>query len=905
VIHPLTTCLLATMARRAGLVLSTTLLLSTTARADVTWPADQLLPSFPLPAANQDLFINRGNTVNFSWEAEGNALGHNTGHLDGDGWLCQTGVDTANQHMIFGPYDTNVPAGDSTAHFRVKIDNNTADDNKQITIDVRDNTSGQTLATRDITRKQFSSAGDYVTFDLPFTFVGDGHAIELRVYWYGGAYLKVDSISVSHGSDEEVPLFASLKGVVNLKQPRIFSYEGDAFAEGETTWLKALGLTWTKVDDNWSLISKYKSEIKGLIVYDPMVPDTMNLATTLAGAKHALVASPSQLAKLMAGPYNFTILEDLRGRFANKLAVYNYLYSTVWPNLTHRVILGLSTQFHKGAAREYAAALGAAVIWLDPRDAGESPLLDKFLNDMGPNTAFMGWWPEEGSGIERASRHGIATVASDYACNLTVHSGMPRKVDVKPIPAKPILDKKIYVAFWISDGDNLQYVEHLMLKLWNDPKRGQVPMGWTVSPAMLDAMPGALNYYYTSGSVNDALISGPSGWGYGYPNFWKSPETLAQYITKSDEYALRAGLRVVTVWNTITGGIDADVGSAYAQNGPNMLGVSAQNTGGGLTVYDNKLPGFALSCNYCDKPQSVADWVNSSAQGWDGNEARFVVIQAQPWQGITPTTFANVRDSLNGNFVVVRPDTWFQLLRQANHLPIEPHAQITDGIYRLISKVSGKCMALHGSAVEQLDCADDDAQRWHVVTSDAGYTRIRAVKDDTLLLNVEGGSKDEGPNLVAGGADQQWQPVWEAGRDYHLLQRDSDRCADVPNGSADDVQLRQWTCNGSVAQAFRFADPVWPPPVTDDDAGMPMADAGEPGDGDGDGMLADGGHGGGDGDGDGARADGGMSVGDAGSGYGIVKRKPGGCSTTPNVRGSCWQLAGLGVALVLLRRRRA
>ena len=39
---------------------------------------------------------------------------------------------------------------------------------------------------------------------------------------------------------------------------------------------------------------------------------------------------------------------------------------------------------------------------------------------------------------------------------------------------------------------------------------------------------------------------------------------------------------------------------------------------------------------------------------------------------MTPTSFLNVKNSLNANYVVVRPDTLFQLLREAKGLPIEP-----------------------------------------------------------------------------------------------------------------------------------------------------------------------------------------------------------------------------------------
>jgi hypothetical protein len=291
---------------------------------------------------------------------------------------------------------------------------------------------------------------------------------------------------------------------------------------------------------------------------------------------------------------------------------------------------------------------------------------------MGAGSVWMGWWTDEGAGVSAASNYGIATVASDYSTNLTLHSGMPRTINVTAMPAKPAIQNKIYVAFILSDGDNLQYVEHLLRKLWNDPGRGQVPMGWTLSPAMVDAMPGALNYFWTTGTPNDALVSGPSGYGYTYPNLWTNAAQLDQFTAKTEEYNERAGFRVTTVWNTITGGINTNVGNSYAKNAPSLLGVTAQNTGGGLTIYDNSLPGMALSCNYCTGEQAMKDFIASSSAGWDGKEPRFEIIQAQPWQNVTPTSFLNVANTLTTDYIVVRPDIIFQLIREANGLPINP-----------------------------------------------------------------------------------------------------------------------------------------------------------------------------------------------------------------------------------------
>ena len=652
-------------------------------QAQISWPDGQLLPSFPAPAATQDLIYLNGSVTPYAktwrWQAEDSTISHNTGRLETDGWLCQVGVDAANQYMIYGPKDRNVTAGPNVAEFRMKIDSNTGSDDAIAVIDVRNVTTGATLASQTVTRLQFTTAGSYMSFKLAFSMPADSQAIELRVYWKGASYTKVDYVGVTQdNADAELYLFSSLKGIINRTQPRIFSYEGDSGAEGAYTWMQSLGSKWLEQSSNWVLVSKYRKEISGLIVYDPAQIHTVNLAATLAKDQNAIIASPSLLAKLTVTPYNFPVLVDLRGKFTSKQQIYQTLYDTYWPNIDHRLLIGLNPEVHKSSLREYAIALGAAVIWLDPKVAAENLLLSRFLSSMPAGSNYMGWWPEEEPGVTRGSVYGIPTIASDFCTNLTYHSGMPRGITVRPIPAKPTLQNKIYVAFVLSDGDNLQYVEHLLRKLWNNADRGSVPMGWTMSPAMVDAMPGALNYFYKTATDNDNLISGPSGYGYTYPNNWTSSR-LTQFTTKTEEYNNQAGFRVVTVWNTITGGINLNVGLSFANNAPTLLGMTAQNTGGALSLYNSSLPGMPLSCNYCYSEQTMKDAIASAASGWDGTKPKFIIIQAQPWTNITPTSFKNVMNSLNSNYSVVRPDHIFQLIREANNLSVNPGGVVGAG----------------------------------------------------------------------------------------------------------------------------------------------------------------------------------------------------------------------------------
>lgn len=644
----------------------------TAAAAGINWPAGQLLPSFSTPAATLDVMDV---TTEYKYEAEGTQVGHGTGHLDGNGWLAQTSIDAPNDFLVYGPYATNIPTGPNTAFYDLSIDNNTANNSVMVTVDVRDNTNGAILATKDITRQQFTGTYTFQRFELPFNNPTAGHALEFRVYWHGGAYIKVDDVGTTpQVKDDEALLFTTLKGIVNKQQPRIYTYDNAVRGEdGKYNWLNSLGLGHTDVADNWSLITKYRSEINGIVVYDDALPDTMNLATTIAGLNGGIVAAPSLVAKLTAAPYNLPILDDLRGDFTSKTGVYQYLYDHYWSLTTHKVLVGLNPGI-KGFLRDYAAAVGTAVVWLNPSVSAEDTLLRKFLADMPYGSGvYMGWWPDEGAGVQRVSEYGVSTIASDFASNLTVFGGTSRTVNVKPIPNKPPLENKIYVSFILSDGDNLQYLEHRFKKLWDSANRGDVPLGWTVSPAMLDAMPGILNYLNATATPNDALISGPSGVGYTYPNYWGNQTYLDNYVGLTDDYMNRAGLKVLTVWNQITGGINTNVGNSFASHAPSLLGLTGQNAGGEIKVYNNVLPSQGLNATYCYSEATLISEINGAIAGWNGTSPRFVSIQANPWD-VNYQNFVNARNnfSSNANIVFVRPDTYFQLMREANNLPIDP-----------------------------------------------------------------------------------------------------------------------------------------------------------------------------------------------------------------------------------------
>lgn len=468
----------------------------------------------------------------------------------------------------------------------------------------------------------------------------------------------IDCIDITDASAAEQDLFVSLEGIVNRGQPRLACVTERRGGEGKFTWLRLHDLHYQTID-GYKALAKYRAEFSGLVVIDPEVPDTLNLATTVAGLKNELICAPELLSKLTNAPYNFQIGDDLRGKFTDKFQVYQFLYDHYWPDCAHRVFTGLNRNVH-GDLRDYVVAVKSAVVWLDPAKTKDAEMLSKFFRDLKPaRTVYMGWWPDETAGLRFAGGFGVQVLASDFFMNGSLFSGVAEPIEPQRIPPAPPLENKIYVALFLSDGDNVQYVQHHMKHAWENPARGTVPIGWTISPLAVDFDPGMLNFYWRTATTNDCLVSGPSGAGYARLDFWKMAD-LDAFTKISDSYFRQSGLSVVTVWLHVT---DA-IGNSFATNCPTLLGLTCQEGESSRSMYEG-LPTINFAKNYESSVNAVISGITRAAQKWDGKTPMFIAAQANGWN-ITPADCRTIADALDKNkFVVVRPDHLFELLRTA------------------------------------------------------------------------------------------------------------------------------------------------------------------------------------------------------------------------------------------------
>ncbi len=497
--------------------------------------------------------------------------------------------------------------------------------------------------------------------------VGRVHTACAGVTWPASQYLptfatpaaEIQCIDMDSLPTAEQTLFCSLEGIVNRTQPQLACVS--AASEGEFTWMSIHGLPYETVS-GYSAVLEYETNVTGLVVNDPNEPDTLNLATTIAGVKNELICDPSLLSTLTNSPYNLAIQDDLRGMFTNKYQVYGYLYSNYWSQCTHRMIAGLETNNY-WYLRDYLVALKSAVVWLDPTVAANAATLASMVSNMAPVGAiYTGWWPNEGGDMQWIAQYGIPVMASDLFDNGTVYGGVTTPITIQPIPPAPPLQNKVYVSLTLSDGDNVQYMQHTMKQNWGSSARGTIPIGWTVQPLLADFDPGMLNYYTSTATTNDCLVAGPSGSGYTRINYW-SAGNVANYTKASNHYLQRTGIRAITVWLTLSG----STATNYAANCPTLVGVNDYNDGSYTTNYNGSLPvvGFPTNGNYAANASNLVTAITNAAASWNGASPMFIAVEGSAWD-VTPASLQTVAGSLSSSkYIVVRPDHLFLLYQKA------------------------------------------------------------------------------------------------------------------------------------------------------------------------------------------------------------------------------------------------
>lgn len=507
---------------------------------------------------------------------------------------------------------------------------------------------------------------------------------------------KPGSLTVSNISSfslQDQVTFTSIEGIINRQSPNLYLIYNSStnVQQGSAFWLThAVNLPYSTVDP-MSVFIKFKSVLKGLIIWDPnMVVDTQNVAVTLAGLKDAIPCSPQMAQTLEAAPYNFKVLMDLRTHhFTNRFNTYKWLVNYIHPEikkLSFPVWIGdpdgsnsgddpslrdWSTQ-HYGIDFEADANTDTNVLnlifGLFPKD---SPVYGYiFYQDAQykkTNLPIL-----EGISVGDISKAGDYLVPTDGFHNLSVFSQLKPVKTVLPMWNSDTLTpnkSKTYVLFATTDGDNMAYDQgFFLLHQLQNPNFGKVPLGISVSVNLARLAPTIYQYYLQHSGSNDIYIAAPSGAGYAYPSMMPN---LSQYLASSKKALAYAGLKSVWI-------LDNEYESSPSQATVNQYG-RILDPAGIFADYDNFKGGFLTpnppAISFATNNVPVVHDVYGLGQLNTVNSIEataklatsgpgFVFVGLDAWN-LNSTDVQQMMAKLGPNYVAVTPDQFVGLIKGA------------------------------------------------------------------------------------------------------------------------------------------------------------------------------------------------------------------------------------------------
>ncbi|HEV2452733.1 MAG TPA: hypothetical protein VGY98_00635, partial [Verrucomicrobiae bacterium] len=228
--------------------------------------------------------------------------------------------------------------------------------------------------------------------------------------------------------------------------------------------------------------------------------------------------------------------------------------------------------------------------------------------------------------------------------------------------------KKLFVGHYLGDYDGPSWLYKAVPKFFNDPARGEVPLGWGFDPNLSDRAPQALAYAYHHATANDFFIAGDSGAGYLNPRGLIErpdsglPNGLNTWRDYCRGYFKKWGMTITGfILEGASGPTIEPEFAAYRQFSPDGLG----------THFDPAAAIVAGSpiCPEHDLPQTVEDAAREIAHRAMSHRDQTQFLWARATLQ-SPQWYADISKTLRKQFPglpveIVDPYTFFHLIRKA------------------------------------------------------------------------------------------------------------------------------------------------------------------------------------------------------------------------------------------------
>jgi len=224
--------------------------------------------------------------------------------------------------------------------------------------------------------------------------------------------------------------------------------------------------------------------------------------------------------------------------------------------------------------------------------------------------------------------------------------------------------KKRFVTFYIGDYDSSAWLYAQVPTIWNDPKRGEMPLSWAFNPNMADRSSVAMVYTRQTQTPYDFFIAGDSGAGYINPGMLQEPRPISGLPSGLETWKEHCQ-KYYKQWDvSITGfiidgyapGLNEDGMRIYADfSHDGIVAQKIEKQG----VFEG-MPFIRMNLDLDGRPDDVA---NTIASRFEGDVPQFLIFRTILK---TPSWHVEVRDHLRRIYPdaeIVDPYTFFALLK--------------------------------------------------------------------------------------------------------------------------------------------------------------------------------------------------------------------------------------------------
>jgi hypothetical protein len=531
---------------------------------------------------------------------------------------------------------------------------------------------------------------------------------------------------------------ACLQGIINRKEPVLYvlsrndphpAYWLDLLSK-EGRWLQ--GRPPEALTNLDALVQLAGNGLKGAVIWDPTVPATVNVATTIAGVRDGVVLSPDYAGRWLK-QWHLPVLADLRGVFtgaetgskkndAYRWAIREYLGKNLCS--AHRLCLyedSFSTRAHGDlgyvVTRDWAVRNRAFVYDLSPwgdekpqDDPGQRPGLDletyKLLlaetlrhaagKEMTEVAGFFAFAKYSNVPGHQSTHDPVPTewetvwLISPYNCyqntvasscfNQSFHSQAPRKPLKQSYVSKvPPLENKTYVCILMADYDSATPLYDFLPDHWHDAARGKLPLAWGINPNLLETYPDLIGYFYRTASAADTFTSDASAAGYMNPDRVR-PEFLPLFIKHNQRFFREADMTIAPMvldWDQPSAAVK-DAFQKFSPDGLATIVLDMHGTGGKLPEPQvwKGMPVTELindACNFAGAEPSADLLSNAITQR--GNQIPGFYFFRMVW--INPSQVADTLAALrlkrpDLNLEVLDPHAFFALFKEFRQKKTNP-----------------------------------------------------------------------------------------------------------------------------------------------------------------------------------------------------------------------------------------